>query len=65
MYSVQIHGSNSKMVGALYQGDGAEKVRFGGSRPDLVFIALHSDGRRMSRDIQNFGQWILITILIE
>jgi hypothetical protein len=65
MYSARIHGSNSKMVGALYQGDGAEKVRFGCSRADLVSIGLHSDGGRMSRGIQNFGQWILVTILTE
>jgi hypothetical protein len=65
MYSARIHGSKSKMVGALYQGDGAEEVHFGYSRPYIVFIALHSDGGRMSRDIRNFGQWILVTILIE
>lgn len=28
MYSARIHGSKSKMVGALYQGDGAEEVHF-------------------------------------
>jgi hypothetical protein len=52
------------MTVALYQGDGAEEVRFGYFRADLVLIALHSDGGRMSRDIQNFGE-IRITILIE
>jgi hypothetical protein len=65
MYSARIHGSKSKMVAALYQGDGAEEVGFRYSRPDLVFNGLHSDGGRMSRDIQNFGQWILVTILID
>jgi hypothetical protein len=65
MYSARIHDSKSQMVAALYQGDGDEEVHFRFSRADLVFNAVHSDGERMSRNIQNFGQWILVTILIE
>jgi hypothetical protein len=56
MYAARVHGCKANMTVALYQGDGAVEVHLRFSRADPIFISLHSDGGRMSHDIQAFGE---------